>query len=281
MKVMNLGELVHLLGDGKQYHICIHDLSGLLEYESYQIGSPYEYHSRDICNAAKTTSKGMQLCLACKYLALEKAIETKESYHGACPLGVYEVVTPVVIEGKVVCVIFIGNLHYRQRDLAKDIHRTVKFTKVDEHLLLEEAKHLCPVEHLEPLTQMAELISSYICLLYQTIRIKVHPDTHWAVEALKKYIAQYYDKDLKLSHLARLYYLNETYLGRLFKQQEGTTFTNYLNNIRVETACKMLKMTDNSILSISMAVGFNNVTYFNRVFKKQTGMTPAEYRKTD
>lgn len=278
---MNLRELINLLGGGKQYHICVHDLSGLLEYETYRIDTPYEYHSKDICNAAKTTSKGMQLCLSCKYLALQKAVETKETFHGACPLGIYEIVTPVVMEGRVVCVIFIGNLHYRQRDLAKDIRRTSKLTKVDEQLLLEEAKQLCPVEDLDALRQTADLISSYICLLYQTIRIKVRPDTHWAVEALKKYIAQYYDKDLKLCHLARLYYLNETYLGRLFKQQEGTSFTNYLNTIRIETACKMLKMTGNSILSISMAVGFNNVTYFNRVFKKQTGMTPAEYRKTD
>lgn len=78
--------------------------------------------------------------------------------------------------------------------------------------------------------------------------------------------------------LSKIYYLNENYLGRLYKRQTGKSFSAYLNEIRLEKACALLRETDDPVIAVALATGFNNVTYFNRIFKRHMGVTPTAYR---
>jgi len=54
--------------------------------------------------------------------------------------------------------------------------------------------------------------------------------------------------------------------------------SSYINIQRLEQAKKLLKETNNTIIDIALAVGFNNVTYFNRIFKRHVNMTPQQFR---
>ena len=58
------------------------------------------------------------------------------------------------------------------------------------------------------------------------------------------------------------------------------SFTEYLNQKRLETASVMLLKPDASIADVAVACGYPTVTYFNRIFRKFRGMTPSEYRKS-
>ena len=88
-----------------------------------------------------------------------------------------------------------------------------------------------------------------------------------------------YDKNISLKQLAGMYFVNEKYLGRVFKAETGCTLHQYLNNIRIKRAVAELSGTDKSILDISLDCGFGNVTYFNRRFMREFGMTPTQYRR--
>lgn len=85
---------------------------------------------------------------------------------------------------------------------------------------------------------------------------------------------------LTLQELASSLNSNRTYLSEYFNKTLGTTFYDYLNNFRVQHACKLLQDEPNlSISHIGEKSGFNSLSTFRRAFEKQTGMTPARYRR--
>lgn len=93
------------------------------------------------------------------------------------------------------------------------------------------------------------------------------------------YIHDHFEEVLKLQDMAAMSGASETYFCRLFKHETGMTFLNYLNGLRIERACVLLRNTTDNALDVCYQVGFNDYTHFGRQFKKHTGMSPAEFRK--
>lgn len=98
------------------------------------------------------------------------------------------------------------------------------------------------------------------------------------VDFVKNFITEHIGSDVSLNRLARAVYLNPTYLSRLFKSSTGSTITEYLSAMRVETAKKLLTETEKKVQDIALAVGIDSPIYFSRFFKKSTGYTPQEWR---
>ncbi|MCM8711522.1 helix-turn-helix domain-containing protein [Clostridium sp. SYSU_GA19001] len=99
------------------------------------------------------------------------------------------------------------------------------------------------------------------------------------ISTIHKYIEENLDKDVSLVALAEVVYLNPAYLSRVYKQVTGVNLSDYIYNIRLSKAKKMLKDSNLKVHDIARAVGFESVAYFIRAFKKGTGMTPQEYRE--
>lgn len=94
------------------------------------------------------------------------------------------------------------------------------------------------------------------------------------------FIQQNYSQKITLEDAARYVYLSPTYLSRVFKQEAGTSFTRFLNGVRVEKSRKLLSMTDMKLAEIAVACGFEDQSYFTKVFRSITGETPQQYRKS-
>jgi AraC-like DNA-binding protein len=73
--------------------------------------------------------------------------------------------------------------------------------------------------------------------------------------------------------------LTESGFSRFFRRATGNTFTDFVNQVRVNRACQLLMESDRLITQICYEVGFNNVANFNRRFLNLKGMTPSEFRK--
>ncbi|WP_310821128.1 AraC family transcriptional regulator [Stratiformator vulcanicus] len=99
-------------------------------------------------------------------------------------------------------------------------------------------------------------------------------------EKVCHYISQHF-RNPNLSHeeLASHACMNPSAFSRFFKQSTGKTLTEYLNELRIGLACRLLMDSDMSILDVSLEAGFANVSYFNRRFRESRGMTPREYRR--
>ncbi|MDO5424094.1 MAG: response regulator [Eubacteriales bacterium] len=99
------------------------------------------------------------------------------------------------------------------------------------------------------------------------------------IARIRAYIYDHSDEDLELTELARVFGFSYHYLSSYFNQYAREGFSEYLNKIRVEKACRLLEAEETAISEISHQVGYSDHSYFCRVFKKLTGTTPSEYRK--
>lgn len=93
------------------------------------------------------------------------------------------------------------------------------------------------------------------------------------------YIHDHFEDALSLEDMAAMSGASATYFCRLFKHETGMTFLNYVNSLRIERACLLLRDTCDNALDICYQVGFNDYTHFGRQFKKNMGMSPADFRK--
>lgn len=100
------------------------------------------------------------------------------------------------------------------------------------------------------------------------------------VRQVREYILQNLsDSDLTLSSTARAFYLNMSYLSRIFKQETGQTFVEFLTKARLEKAIRLLRETDLKSYQIAENIGFMDPHYFGICFKKFTGMSVNDYKK--
>lgn len=83
---------------------------------------------------------------------------------------------------------------------------------------------------------------------------------------------------LKLSDVADMAGTNRTYISQFFNRDNGASFYDYVNKLRVEYACELLKSSSETIETIALQSGFNSIATFHRVFSKFCGCTPAKYR---
>lgn len=93
------------------------------------------------------------------------------------------------------------------------------------------------------------------------------------------YIQNNFTRHFKLSDVAHSVHLSPSALCKFVKKSLNKTFSDYVNDVRVSHACKLLTETDHSIQRIATASGFETITYFNRVFLKKKGMKPSQFRK--
>lgn len=97
---------------------------------------------------------------------------------------------------------------------------------------------------------------------------RVRPATVDIVEEIKSYIDHNYQEDINLIQLAQKYYINHIYLSRLFKQQTGENFMDYLIRIRMLKAREIMKRGHLKIREVAELVGYNNPYYFSKNYKK-------------
>ena len=90
--------------------------------------------------------------------------------------------------------------------------------------------------------------------------------------------AEYTDPDTSISSIAKELNYNPKYLSHLFKEKMGTSFSEYLRNLRLKYAVTLLDHGIDSVKSIAFLCGFTDPLYFSSVFKKNIGVSPKEYK---
>lgn len=99
------------------------------------------------------------------------------------------------------------------------------------------------------------------------------------IEKAGAYIQKNFSKELSLDDVSREMNISPYYFSKLFKEETGENFVEYVTRVRIEYAKKLLEKSEYSIKRVCLESGFHDPNYFSRIFKKQTGMTPSEYRE--
>ena len=84
--------------------------------------------------------------------------------------------------------------------------------------------------------------------------------------------------DLKMNEIAAKFNLSPGYFSTIFHQEIGESFRNYLNNLRISHAKKLLRTTNLKVSEIAYKSGYNDPHYFSTIFKKSVGFTPQQFR---
>ena len=87
-----------------------------------------------------------------------------------------------------------------------------------------------------------------------------------------------YTQPVDLDALAEMVHLSRWHFSRIFTQRMGMGVVEFAHQLRVEEACRRLRLTGDPITHIAMDLGYNDISYFTRCFKKRLGQSPRAYR---
>jgi len=99
------------------------------------------------------------------------------------------------------------------------------------------------------------------------------------VQRIKAYILERSHEDISLETIAKRVGLSPFYISKLFKDQLGVNYIDFLTECRIERAKSLMADPDKSLKEIAFDVGYSDPNYFSKVFKKSCGVAPTEYRK--
>ena len=111
--------------------------------------------------------------------------------------------------------------------------------------------------------------------------LAAYPDVRHAniIHRCIQHIGAGYQERLTLEDTARMVCLSPDYLSRIFRQETGISFHQYLNNVRITKAKELIRTTNLRLTDISQMVGYDDQSYFTKVFKRTAGIAPGEYVK--
>lgn len=123
---------------------------------------------------------------------------------------------------------------------------------------------------------LAEL---FLILNQQTDDIIPHHMNDLKIAPVIDYMKTYYNTSIDLDFLAAKFFISKFTICREIKNVTGLTFSEYLTQLRINSAKKMLENSKLSVSEIARKVGFATPEYFSKTFKKELNLSPSEYRK--
>ena len=157
-----------------------------------------------------------------------------------------------------------GSDHARIARMVKDVYQATGFNRLVLFLQLLDALAT---------TKEYELLSTPF---YAQNIHKMETDR---INKVIDFMMENYRKDITLDELAAIINMNKASFCRYFKTRVHKTYTQFLNEIRITQACKLLLSDQMNISEICYETGYNNISHFNRQFKLMTGMSAKAYRK--
>lgn len=122
-------------------------------------------------------------------------------------------------------------------------------------------------------------LQKYILRLLKDVAGEEEGQKSSMIEDLLRYLEWNYQYDITVNELAaHKYFVNPSYLSRLFKAETGKTFSKYLIELRMHKAAELLKESGLKISDVALCVGYNDVSYFIQTFKKHYTMTPEQFK---
>lgn len=97
--------------------------------------------------------------------------------------------------------------------------------------------------------------------------------------AVYQFLIQNFHRNISLEEVSQTAHMSRTAFCRFFKSRTQKSFIQFLNELRIGHACKLLNNDENSIADVCYESGYNNLANFNKSFKAITNTTPSDYRK--
>lgn len=124
----------------------------------------------------------------------------------------------------------------------------------------------------------ANLVNNFCEILNECREVKNNTE-ELPIRLARSYIQEHYHESLTLNDVSNVAGFSPTYFSTLFRKFTGSTFMDYLTEVRINNAKSLLLNTTYDIADICIQVGYSDTKYFTKQFKKNTHITPLEFRK--
>ena len=131
---------------------------------------------------------------------------------------------------------------------------------------------------IEYITDMAQIME-YGIMSTPALMVDSKVVSMGRVLKVKDYISKNYMNEIRLNDVASLAGMSPSAFSRFFKLHTGRNLSDYIIDMRLGYASRMLVDSTHSIAEIGYGCGFNNLSNFNRIFKKKKGCSPSEFRE--
>lgn len=121
-------------------------------------------------------------------------------------------------------------------------------------------------------------VEALLQLLEENGRMEELEQDKTVLEEILDYVQKNYTQEITLKGTSEQFFINRSHLARIFKIKTGTTFNNYLTELRIEKACQLLE-EDVPVSHVAEMAGYDNSRYFSRVFCKVKGCIPSKYKE--
>ena len=169
--------------------------------------------------------------------------------------------------------------------LLKQANRGIRFKTEDDSEIREILIELSESEGLEYYISLLKVFNNLIKiedrerLSNPMNRSSVFSKNIEKINKVYEYVFQNIQEGIKLEEASAVLNMAPSSFCRFFKKKTGLTFMEYVKNVRVGIAAKLLAETDKQITQICFESGYNNLANFNHYFKANMGKTPSDYRK--
>ena len=171
-----------------------------------------------------------------------------------------------------------------KRVIIKAINKIIRSVQDEleyELAFLNDTERLMDISVSKSYEEIKEKFDTFLSMLGEYL-IRVNKENSGSIVYRLQQIVKkdYSNKNLTLNSIAQELKLTPNYLGRLFKEETGESFSDYLEELRMNNAIKLLKTSSSKkVYEVADECGYNDGQYFAKVFKKYTGYTPNNYRK--
>jgi len=258
-----LAELYKITG----FRISLHDTN-------YREIAAYPKEKRRFCRIVHSSPEEYERCQSCDKNACKKALALHGTHIYTCRYGLTEAVSPLYNFG-----IHAGFLMMGQ--IFKDGGERTAARRLSSSLA-NQARELNEAAREIPLVK-ADMIRSYvkimtICAQYLTLSNAIPSSKPTVAQMAKRYICSNYQNKFSIKDICSDIGCSKSTLITAFKKEYDITVNDYITEVRLGEAVKMLAGAEMSIGEIAIRAGFSDQSYFSKVFSSKYGIAPSEYK---
>ena len=250
------------------YFVTVHGkgISGLLGHN---------IHRNPFCALVKTDREAWQKCIACQQRVFKE--HKKECLFSMCYAGMEEYVF-FINDKTFVSVSGYGINKERAQARMSRLAQEFYLDKAELLRVYENSLKHTP-ENREELAVLMKPLCHMLYLLQMLLADVPKTETESTVyDSLLNFVQYNFMNDIRVGDIAQACSCSESTVHHLFKRFHGKSVKQYIAELRINQAKKLLETSDMPVGSIAQMCGFSNLNYFPTAFKKAVGMSPTEYR---
>ena len=170
------------------------------------------------------------------------------------------------------------------KELLNNSSKGIKVAKKSKRQLYGLITTLPSLEQEKRIIAFLEILSAFDSCEKEYINESLHPrnftsEQNERLHKILDFSFEHFKEDITIEKIADLAHLSRAQFSHFFKVHTGKTYIQFLNELRIENACVLLKNNQYSVEYICYEVGFRNMSNFLRHFKRQKQTTPVQFRK--